>query len=156
MGSARNRRKPSIADEALNGSEALDRRTLEELATLHELQPDLRELYVEGAKDCLAYGAIIREIFGLKLDVIEINSLYIPNEIVELHGFGSKGNKGRVIAAAISIEKICNRSPKSIRFMADQDFWIIDKTRPECGILILTDSTCLEAYFLEKETIERY
>ena len=74
------------------------RRTIEELAARYELEPTLRDVYVEGAFDATVIGWVLREARCHNAAVYGIDTVNIPVAISSRYGL-AEGSKGRIVRA---------------------------------------------------------
>lgn len=98
------------------------RRSIAELQSRYELEPDLADVYVEGQFD--------RELFSnvesLKKEgfaFYEIDTVDVPKDILNKHGFTS-GNKQRVFALAKELETSLSSLNPTFLIDKDMDHWL--------------------------------
>ncbi len=116
------------------------RRTIDELVTLYELEPDLRDIYVEGSADKEALDWYLKE-NGLSWQV----SVYEIDTVDVLARAG--GNRARVIALAQSFDAALSVECDGVRCIADSDLDLITGEREECRFLFYTDYASFDLYF---------
>lgn len=126
------------------------RRTIAELLVRYELEPDLRDIYVEGAFD--------REVITRCCDsnsdgitaVYEIDSVDVPASLLNRYGL-TEGNKQRVIALSKALADI--KVNCSYRCLVDRDldhwFGPLERIRG----LVWTEHCGIELYFLSAELL---
>jgi Protein of unknown function (DUF4435) len=123
--------------------------TINELLARYDLEPELRDVFVEGSYD--------REILSQQLQAsasgctfYEIDSVDVPATVLAAHGFTS-GNKQRVIALSRELASL----PASTRVLClvdrDLDHWF---NNVENSARLRWSSFCsIECHFLSPETI---
>lgn len=127
------------------------RRTIDELVTRYELEPDLKDIYVEGDFDKEILCHYFKCNNTTDRTVYVIDSVNIPYEILMKNGL-TEGNKQRVIALARELSSIPENG--SLKFLVDKDLdhWLgeIEKT----GRLIWTDFCSMELYFFNEDILK--
>ncbi len=124
--------------------------TIEELRTRYDLEPQLKDVYVEGAFDQEILCECLKEDNQTDTAVYTIECVDIPLETLKQHGF-TDGNKQRVLVLARELEKLQKNC--SYRCLVDRDFdhWFGALTNT-FG-LIWTEHVSIELYFLESTLI---
>lgn len=127
----------------------LPRRTIEDLIARYENEPELKDIYVEGAFDQEILTGCLREAGIDDRVVYWIDSVDIPVELLKKHHL-SEGMKQRVIALARELSAVGS----SHRCVVDRDFdhWIgaIENTPG----LIWTEYSALELYFFKEDVLK--
>ncbi|MEH1856297.1 MAG: hypothetical protein V7L11_32575 [Nostoc sp.] len=131
------------------------RRTLDELVTRYELEPELCDIYVEGKTDKQLIEWFLDEKQLQDFAVYEIDTVEIPAQ--SLFELGLKDNiRSRVIALAIYIHDKFLENPLHITCIADKDFdWLFGKEY-QCDLLLFTDYSCLEMYLFNEVVLDKY
>lgn len=134
---------------------APERREIQELVTLYRLEPDLRDVFVEGSTDVSLIEWFLHETGARDVAVWEVDEVDIPAEL--LHELGlENGRRGRVIALADRLERELGREVMSPSCIVDADFdRVLQKSYPY-AILLLTDYTCLEAYLFASRPVAKF
>lgn len=126
----------------------LPRRTMDDLRARYELEPTLRDVYVEGAfdRDVLTEAFIASKQRDRAVYVID--SVDIDPATLLRHGL-TEGNKNRVIALAR--EMVTCVSGNSVRYLVDRDLdhWFGDLEK--CRGLLWTEHSSVELYFFTEE-----
>lgn len=119
--------------------------TIEELATLLDYEPDVREILVEGSTDRSFVEWFLAESDLDSVGVSEIEEIEVdPGTVL---GFGYlDNNKGRVLTTARLLETLCAEGIKRISCIVDGDFDHLSGTTYPCSSLLFTDYSCLEMY----------
>ena len=125
--------------------ESTDRRTIAELAARYELEPSLRDVYVEGPSDRtlleLAFNVLGE---ANRIRAYEIDTVHVPAELVEAR-FLPKGNKGRVLALADELAITGTRDLRtSAVCLVDLDFDGILGTRRSYPLVVYTTGLSLD------------
>ena len=133
-----------------------DIRTLEEVVTRYELEPKLKDIYVEGRRDQLFFKWFLEENCIENVLVYEINDI----EIHERNKYGldtslNKNSRQKIIEIASLIESSIDNS-ESVLFIADKDFDILMKTVHTNNLIIFTDFANLEMYFYEAKSLNKF
>ncbi len=137
-----------------------DMHTIDELIARYDLEPDLKDLFVEGRRDLIFYRDILDKTKYKNVIVYQISDKVIITDDLKEKAkkrglLLSKNNRNKVIFLAQELEpKINNKN--TIRCVADSDFNIILKKRNKCSILLFTDYANLEMYLFNFETIRKY
>ena len=133
----------------MNNDGLLPRRTIEELAARYLLEPSLRDLYVEGTQDKAIYGWYLRSTGHQNVSVYEIGSVEVTRQILDSHQL-APGNRGRVIALAIELDRQFPTILLHVRCIADSDFDFITASRRSADHLLYTDYTSVELYTYDR------
>ena len=133
----------------------LGRRRLDELFTRYQFHPEVRDLFVEGPRDLGFFRWFFSHSGHSKVRVYEIESVDVPANVLETHGFGHGGNRGRLIALAATAEASLAPSCEALRCLIDRDFHDFGEALPELRYLILTDDACLECLALTESNLSK-
>jgi hypothetical protein len=124
------------------------KRTIAELITLHELEPELEEVLTEGRVDASLIRWFLRR-RGNNATVYGISDrLDIPASEIRKRGQNVGSNKGKVISAALSISDSSELAARTITFVYDIDDDIL-VGRPlydNIACLLHTDYRSIELY----------
>ena len=129
------------------------RRTLDELVARYVLEPDLRDIYVEGKTDKLFLEWFLRNRGIQNIVVYEIETVDISAEkLFELQL--KDNNRSRVITLALYLQDKFPETTPHVICIADKDFdWLFDIIY-QCDLLFFTDYSCLELeMYLFNETV---
>jgi hypothetical protein len=129
------------------------RRQIEEIIALHEREPLLRELIVEGRSDKYLFEWFLDRSGLDDVSVLEISTIEVPTPLVLGRGL-EDGNRGRVIVLA---EALAADGParEKVTCVIDADFdWLLNLGN-DCPVLLRTDFACLEAYGFSHEAIQK-
>ncbi|KGM53096.1 hypothetical protein N800_11140 [Lysobacter daejeonensis GH1-9] len=129
------------------------RMRIHELEARYELEPGLKDVFVEGAfdKELLTEGCST----GVNQGRVyyEIDAVDVPNEVVTALGL-TLGNKQRVIALAKALEGLDEECEYRCLVDRDLDGWIGGITH--VARLKWTRFTSVEAYFIRSDVVKRY
>lgn len=134
----------------------VERRSIEELATLYELEPELHDVFVEGKNDKVLYEWYLNRRNAINSSVFEIDCINIPPDIVQRHNLDS-GNRGRVITLAYELdERLPDEAKTRITAIADSDNDYLLNITHQCQTLLLTDYSSLEMYLYNERVIGKF
>ena len=137
-----------------NVSSGDERRTIEELATRYELEPTLRDIYVEGGFDVSVVGEVLTQAGCYDAAVYEINVVDIPPEVLVKHNLPD-GNKGRVMALCFELDPQI-ATPAQVSGLVDRDYDRVVGREYANRLLVFTDYSCMEMYFFDELVIARF
>ncbi|WP_283647970.1 DUF4435 domain-containing protein [Hafnia paralvei] len=129
----------------------LPRRSIEDLKTRYFVEPNLFDVYVEGAFDQLAINSWCEKNSDKSIVPYDIDSVEIPYDVLAKYNL-TEGKKQRVIALAKELASIDCNSYKCV-VDRDLDHWFgeLDNV-PQ---LLWTDFSSLEMYFFSEQLIKR-
>lgn len=122
----------------------LPRRTLEDLSIRYELEPSLRDIYVEGNFDKDVLTACFENTKESERVIYVIDTVEVPYDILKKHGL-TEGNKQRVIATA---KELSSTAESQCQFLADKDIDHWFEELQQVKGLIWTKYCSIELYFL--------
>lgn len=130
----------------------IPRPSIAELIAKYELEPTLRDVYVEGAFDKALLEEVCRRTSLTDIRIYEIDGVDVSAEILTSHGL-TIGNRQEVLALARELAKI--EQPCKYRCIVDRDFdhWLgLLETTPR---LFFTEYCDVQAYFLSVDLCSR-
>ncbi|ACK70290.1 hypothetical protein PCC7424_1858 [Gloeothece citriformis PCC 7424] len=131
------------------------RRSLDELLARYELEPTLRDVYVEGLTDKVIIEWFLEQCKQTNYAVYDIDTVEIPAELLFSEGLVDN-NRSRVIFLALYIEKHLSNS-KSVICIADRDFsLILNNENISSKFLLFTDYTSMDIYLFNEVIIEKF
>jgi uncharacterized protein DUF4435 len=130
------------------------RRTIAELVTRYELEPDLRDLFVEGTRDYFLFEWFFRHNDVANVVIYSIASVNVPPEL--LQQTGSSGNKGRVVALCKELESKLPERAQNALGLVDKDYDHLLGISFSSRFLVTTDFSCLECYTLDPRTLLKF
>jgi hypothetical protein len=128
------------------------RRTIAEWTTLLELEPSLRNIFVEGENDQRLLQAVFRARRCTNVSVRLIQEVQIPERLIRRTAFNS-GNRARLLAFASAVEAQISRPIDNVRCVVDLDCDAILPTTYQGKLVCFTDSANMLAHFAEYEPI---
>ena len=123
----------------------LPRRAIHELIARYELEPDLRDLFVEGPSDRRLYSWYLETSQCKHVTLFDIDTIEIPLDILMSHGLTSS-NRARVIALALELDGQFSPELRYVRCIADSDFDVVLGARNCANHLWYTDYTSVDLY----------
>jgi hypothetical protein len=131
------------------------KRTIDELNTLYELEPDIRDVYVEGTTDKHFVDWYLRRKGHNNVTVYPIDVIEIPQDILISNNLSVGSNRAKVVA--LSYELVRQQAvPRRVMCIIDRDS--DDETDCINGnpYLFVTDGNSLELYALTTTVIEKF
>lgn len=123
-------------------STPVERKKIDELVMLYELEEDICDIYVEGITDKNVLEWYFHNLGLTEINVIEISDIDITNDLLD-EGFESN-NRDRIITLVYLLNKeTCYRSYKGV---IDKDLLPYTRNLPTTSNLFTTDYSCLEMY----------
>ena len=131
----------------------LPRRQIDEIISLHEMEPSLREVIVEGVSDKHLFEWFLGESCAASAAVLDVGSIDVPAELVLQKGLPD-GERSRVIVVA---EMLAADGPArdQVTCIIDADFDLLLDTPRVCPALLSTDFAALEGYAFNIQTMEK-
>lgn len=130
----------------------IERRTINELVARYELEPELRDLYVEGVFDKDVISACLASSNEIGIAVYEIDGVDVPAELVFSHGL-TDGNKQRVIVLARELQSTLSCDCSVVCLVdRDLDHWL--KELEDIKYLKWTRFCSIESCFDSETTIK--
>ena len=131
------------------------RRTLDELIARYQLEPTLRDVYVEGPSDAdfLRWFLLRSELTHVV--VYEIDTVYIEAADLEDARL-DVGMKGRLVFLALVLGRHLGEGDVQATAVADRDLDELLGRLQQFPHLLYTDFSCLEMYLLAEEPLEKF
>jgi hypothetical protein len=132
------------------------RRTIAELLVRYELEPSLKDVFVEGPSDRTLVQLALKHCGAQeRIQAYEIDTVEVPAVLLERRGLRD-GNKGRLLALA---DELASRSGRdlqcSVVCLVDQDLDGVLGNRREYSLSLYTSSVSLDAVVATPEVIEK-
>lgn len=133
-----------------------DRRTIAELAARYDLEPSLRDVFVEGPSDRTLVDLAMTFLGeNARIRAYEVDTVNVPAESVKARSL-PEGNKGRVMALADELATGSSRDLRaSVVCLADLDLDDILGRRREYQLLLYTSALSLDVVIAAPEVIEK-
>jgi hypothetical protein len=129
------------------------RRTIDELAARYELEPSLRDVFVEGPFDSSVVEWVLRTNGCAAGAVYEIGTVEIPAGLLEKYSLPA-GEKGRVIALCMELDSYLSPSTQ-VTGIVDRDYDTLLETSYSCPLLLISDYACMEMYFYDLDVVDK-
>ena len=130
------------------------RRTIPELLFLHEVEPSLKDIFVEGDYDVAVVMRFLRDIGCEDVVVRSINCIEVDDGKLLRDG-RDVGNRERVILLAEEILQHLEVEG-TILCIADRDYGNWNGGLPEIRNLVFTDYSCMELYVWNRVVLRRF
>lgn len=132
----------------------IERRTIDELVTRHILEPELRDIYVEGPSDKILFKWFLNKNECNNIEIYEIDSIDINDDLINTLALQSR-NRDRLVALSVELERFLPISIKYVLCIADSDFDFLLGRKYGSRYLLYTDYTSIEIYFYYEQIIEK-
>ena len=131
----------------------LPRRSISDLVTMYTLEPTLADIYVEGSTDKALLEYLIT---NTNISIIDISVIDVPSALTdELHL--TSGNRQRVMALGVALEKELSGPDYLIRCVIDADYDRLLNTEDNASSYQrITDYSCLESYWFTPLALDKY
>lgn len=130
-------------------------RLIKELVALYHLEPSVRDVFVEGSTDRSIVAWFLQEKGRSDASVREIDLIEVPREVLDKYQLVS-GNRSRVIALGKELSSRLGEAALQATAIIDNDFDRLLRKDQQCSLILYTDYTCMEMYFLRAETISKF
>ena len=130
------------------------RRSIRELVTRYEFEPELRDLYVEGARDWFVLDWFFRSTQCANAVVYSIETVDVPPDL--LAQLGVFGNRGRVIELCGQLAVSLPPEARNVLGLIDRDDGDLLQVASPSRYLLATDFSCLECYALSERTLSKF
>ncbi|MBA7495409.1 hypothetical protein ES702_05991 [subsurface metagenome] len=130
------------------------RKEIQELVALYSLEPELKDVYVEGTcdKNLLDWFLLERRMEGV--NVYTVDTINVSDEVVNRYGLSSGSNRSRIIALS---EELAAHLPPGHRIIcvADRDYEDYLPSGHTNVFLEFTDYTSADLYLLRQRTLRK-
>lgn len=130
------------------------KKTLEELRALYELEPEVRDLYVEGTSDAWFFRWYLTACGIESVGVYSVDVLDVPDALVARHSLPAGSNKARLVA--LSCELADTPASERVICIADRDYDGYHGAVRTNRCLRWTDGNCLELYALSPSVFAKF
>ncbi len=132
-----------------------EKRTLEEICSIYSLEPELKDIFVEGRRDKSFVEWYLQDSNVGDVTVYPIDLVDIPNEILDEYNLTTRSKRSCVLALACTLAA---RFPSGLNVLclADRDFEDYRMTVKTNRFLLFTDCNSLELYALSLNTIRKF
>jgi hypothetical protein len=132
-----------------------ERRTLEELVLLYELESTLLDIYVEGDSDRDMIEWFLEEQDVREVTINTVEYVDVPADLALGKGF-EDNNRGRLITVAEYLETQLGADFLRATCIVDGDFDLVYKRLNTRALLMLTDYTSMEMYCFNPRTLTKF
>lgn len=137
------------------------RRTIKELITIYETEPELKDIYVEGITDKLVLERFLKKNEIHNVSIKEINDIdflefFEENEEDEENEEIKQNNKKKLIALNDIINAKCTVSLDGISIIIDLDYDAITDNINKGKYILYTDYNSIESYLFNSSTIDNF
>ena len=133
----------------------MPRKQLKELRALYELEPTLRDVFVEGSFDL----TIIKWFLGVKnfqhVGVYQIETVEIPDGHILEQG-RKANNYERLVFLAQYATRVLGSEQNQVTCIVDRDFVDFLNSATAIKCLLYTDYSCMEMYLLNEATLQKF
>lgn len=126
--------------------------TVDDLVTRYDLEPDLRDVFVEGCFDQDVLQACFKSAGDYQRVCYPIDSVAVPNTVLKRYDL-TEGNKQRVMALALELNAEVENASCICLVDSDLDLWINSELTAQ--YLVRTKYTSLDLYFFSEELLKR-
>ncbi len=141
--------------KAQHVAKVTERRSISELAALYQLEPEIRDVFVEGRHDRALFAwylrhRTVRNVAVREIDVIDVPSGLVVDQQLDI------GARGRILTLAFHLSRKLNQqSRKCPTFVVDADFDYATDQDGKGGLVLVTDFACTEAYLFSEHVIDK-
>jgi hypothetical protein len=130
------------------------RRTIAELIARYEVEPTLRDVYVEGDFDAAIVSWFLRQHHFDGVVVYTIDTVNVPTDQVIAAGL-EVGEKGRVVFTCHQFAAALGEA-QQVTGIVDRDYDSVLDVTLDCSLLLFTDYACMEMYCFNAAVSERF
>jgi hypothetical protein len=131
------------------------KRTIDELTTLYDLEPDIRDIFVEGSTDKSFLDWYLRRKRLANVSVYPIDLVDVPNSLLEAFGFQPGSNRCKVVALSRALARH-EGSPRRVMCIIDRDSDGASFAGNQSPYLFQTDGNSIELYAFTPAVMEKF
>jgi len=133
------------------------RKKVSELITQYKLHPEFRDIYVEGSWDKNHIDWFLKASGITDVIIYDIDGVFIPPEMLAKHGFteAQDGKKERVVTLAYELQEHIQVDGQ-VTCIADRDYDYLLGFNHMSPLLLSTDFSCQEMYFLAEPVFDKF
>ena len=129
---------------------SIPRRRVEELIFLHEYEPSIHNVFVEGTSDRAIVMFFLQQTGFEDVNVYSIDAIDLGDKAQEITG----GNRGRVVHLAQNLAASLEDALCSVTCIVDRDLdGVLGRAPLEISCLLYTDFTCMDMYFFNESAL---
>ena len=129
-------------------------RTIEELVARYKYEPELRDLYVEGAISKSTFNWFLHKCNCKSVTIFEIDSVQIPTVLLD-HYKLKPGNRRELIVLSLELQRLLENDVQYLLCVADSDFDCLWGHQYNSRYLVYSEYTCVDLCFCSEEAIEK-
>ncbi len=130
-------------------------RTISEIVAIHRMEPEIRDLFVEGNCDCHLLTWYLREIGKTTVSVTRIDLVEIPDDIVVKHGLNLDSNRAKVLSLAYELHEY-GITVITAGCIVDLDFQPFIPLERVVPLIHFTDYNSIECYLLSERNLSKF
>lgn len=132
-----------------------ERRTVDEIVTRYMLEPELKDVFVEGTHDKYFVEWYLRSKGIKEVSVYPIGEVEVPDELLNERKLPTHSNRSRVIELATQLSE---QLPHALHVLclADRDLEDYCPVAPETEYLVLTDCNSIDLYAFTPHTLSKF
>jgi hypothetical protein len=130
-------------------------RSIHALVALYELEPTVRDLYVEGESDKRLLEWFLQERGIEKAEVYPASLIEVSASLLAKHGLDNGSNRAKIIALSAELAESVPK-PSQVRCIVDRDFEEYIPIGINNSILLLTDYNSMELYLFNRKTVNKF
>jgi hypothetical protein len=142
----------------MSASGEIPRRSLEEISLRCQLEPSLKDVFVEGDFDLALLRWFIASTKDLErsedVNVYKIDDVDLTDEVLERHEL-KRGNKSEVIALCLEMDRILGSDSLSVTGIVDRDAEEVLGESHNTQSLLRSDDSCIEMCLFRREVIAK-
>ncbi|ADU08396.1 hypothetical protein ML5_2878 [Micromonospora sp. L5] len=129
------------------------RRTIDELVTLHQVEPDLHEVYTEGRSDAGVIEWFIQRSQAQAVVYAVSDRVEVDFDVCQ-YGVDF-GEKGKVVGVAQRLSELGVND--GFTCIVDADYWhVLEEGPVNSGNLLVTDHTDLNIYCFDEKVVQKF
>jgi hypothetical protein len=133
----------------------LNRRSIEALVAKYVLEPEVRDIFVEGPSDKDFIRWLLPDLVSAKVSVLEIAWVEVPPRVLAEYKLTS-GERQRVLALARKLEERLGAQNTQVSCVIDTDCDRILQISMDGAFVLPTDYTSMDIYLFGKPELEAF
>lgn len=130
------------------------RSTIDELIALYILEPELRDIYVEGSTVKASVDWFLKWLGCKSVTIFEIDSVNIPSSLVSDYAL-NPGNRDELIVLSEEFKRLLENDAKYLLCIADSDFDFLLGRKYYSRYLIYSEYTSTDLCFCSEDALEK-
>lgn len=133
----------------------MERLLIRELVARYKLEPDIRDIYVEGKFDSDIVRWYLKNSGYSNVAVLRTEDVELPASLLSKYGL-APGEKSRVLALASELATHTGQESTQVTCVVDADCDRILGKKIDCGLVLTTDYTCMEMYLANEQLLGKF